>query len=67
MHILILGAAGMVGRKLLDRLATDGTLAGRPIASVLAHDVVAPSLPRAPFPSRPRRATCRHPARSTRF
>lgn len=49
MHILILGAAGMVGHKLLDRLATDGTLAGRPIASVLAHDVVAPSLPRAPF------------------
>ena len=29
MHILIIGAAGMVGRKLTERLAKDGTLAGK--------------------------------------
>ena len=31
MHILILGAAGMVGRKLLERLARDGKLGRKPI------------------------------------
>ena len=50
MHILILGAAGMVGRKLVERLATEGHLGGRAIARVTLHDVVAPEpLARAPF------------------
>ena len=50
MHILILGAAGMVGRKLVERLATEGHLGGRAIARVTLHDVVAPGPPaRAPF------------------
>ena len=31
MHILITGAAGMIGRKLTARLVNDGALAGRPI------------------------------------
>ena len=32
MRILITGAAGMIGRKLLARLAAEGTLAGKRIA-----------------------------------
>src|SRR5918998_730137 len=45
MHVLILGAAGMVGRKLLDRLARDGGLGGREVTRVTLHDVVEPSAP----------------------
>jgi len=49
--LLVVGAAGMIGRKLLERLAREGTLAGRPIAQVTLHDVVPPAPPaRAPFP-----------------
>ena len=50
MHILILGAAGMVGRKLLERLAKDGALGGREITRATLHDVVMPEAPpNAPF------------------
>jgi D-erythronate 2-dehydrogenase len=45
MHILILGAAGMVGRKFLERLARDGGLGGREVTKVTAHDVVPPVKP----------------------
>jgi D-erythronate 2-dehydrogenase len=45
MHILILGAAGMVGRKFLERLARDGGLGGREVTNVTAHDVVEPVKP----------------------
>jgi nucleoside-diphosphate-sugar epimerase len=45
MHILILGAAGMVGRKFLERIARDGHLGGRAIDQVTAHDVAAPAKP----------------------
>ena len=52
MHILILGAAGMVGRKLLERLAREGGLGGREIARATLHDVVEPQAPaNAAFPS----------------
>ncbi|RWA73846.1 D-erythronate dehydrogenase [Mesorhizobium sp.] len=40
MRILITGAAGMVGRKLIARLAKDGTLAGRKITALDLHDIV---------------------------
>ena len=43
MHILILGAAGMVGRKLIDRLSRDGGLNGKPIERLTLADVVAPA------------------------
>jgi nucleoside-diphosphate-sugar epimerase len=50
MNILIFGAAGMVGRKLTERLAKDGRLGGREIAKVTLHDVVEPQAPPdAPF------------------
>lgn len=52
MKILILGAAGMVGRKLAERLAKDGRLGGIPIARAILHDIVMPTAPvGAPFNS----------------
>jgi nucleoside-diphosphate-sugar epimerase len=45
MHILILGGAGMVGRKLSERLARDGRLGNREIAKLTLHDVVEPQAP----------------------
>jgi nucleoside-diphosphate-sugar epimerase len=45
MHILITGAAGMIGRKLTARLAADGVLNGRPIDRLTLIDVVAPQRP----------------------
>jgi nucleoside-diphosphate-sugar epimerase len=45
MHILIIGAAGMVGRKLTERLAKDGQLGGREIKRATLHDVVEPQAP----------------------
>lgn len=45
MHILIIGAAGMVGRKLSERLTKDGQLDGKPIEALTLVDVVAPQAP----------------------
>ncbi len=45
MHILVLGGAGMAGRKFIERLARDGQLGGKPIAKVTAQDVVAAQAP----------------------
>ena len=45
MHILITGAAGMIGRKLIDRLAKDGALNGKPIDKLTLLDVVPPAKP----------------------
>lgn len=45
MHIMIIGAAGMVGRKLAERLARDGQLRGEAIASMTLVDVFAPEPP----------------------
>ena len=45
MHILVLGAAGMVGRKFVERLARDGRLGKSEITRLTLHDVVAPKKP----------------------
>ncbi len=45
MKILVIGAAGMIGRKLCERLARDGALAGKPIEAAHLVDIVAPSPP----------------------
>jgi len=45
MHILITGAAGMIGRKLTARLVKDGGLNGKPIDRLTLVDVVAPEKP----------------------
>jgi D-erythronate 2-dehydrogenase len=39
MHILVTGAAGMIGRKLAERLAKDGALHGRAISKLTLTDV----------------------------
>ncbi|MBK1622138.1 D-erythronate dehydrogenase [Afifella marina] len=48
MRILVLGAAGMVGRRLVERLLADKELGGRAIAAIDAFDVVAPDFPDVP-------------------
>ena len=45
MHILITGAAGMIGRKLIDRMVRDGGLNGQAVDRLTLADVVAPSAP----------------------
>jgi nucleoside-diphosphate-sugar epimerase len=44
-RVLIIGGAGMIGRKLVARLAKDGKVAGDEIGSVTLHDVVPPQAP----------------------
>ena len=46
MNVLILGGAGMVGRKLIDRLARDHGLNGQPIERLTLADVVSPEKPK---------------------
>jgi len=48
LRILITGAAGMIGRKLTERLVRDGRLAGRPITALDLSDVVPAPAPPAP-------------------
>jgi nucleoside-diphosphate-sugar epimerase len=45
MNILIIGAAGMIGRKLASRLAGDGELSGTAIGRLTLYDVVAAAAP----------------------
>src|SRR3954466_8398235 len=45
MEVLILGAAGMVGRKLTERLVSEGHLGGREISQIVLHDIIEPQAP----------------------
>jgi nucleoside-diphosphate-sugar epimerase len=45
MHVLITGAAGMIGRKLTARLVRAGGLNGQPIETLTLLDVVVPAAP----------------------
>jgi len=45
MHILIIGAAGMIGRKLVARLADDRALNGRPVEKLTLVDIGVPQKP----------------------
>ena len=47
MHVLIIGAAGMLGRKLTEQLAKEGRLGEHPIARMTLHDVIEPASPKA--------------------
>jgi nucleoside-diphosphate-sugar epimerase len=40
--VLIVGAAGMIGGKLADRLIKDGVVSGKPIEALMLADIVAP-------------------------
>lgn len=51
MKVVIIGGAGMVGRKLAERLARDGRLGSREISAMTLYDVVEAATPRgATFP-----------------
>ena len=45
MRILITGAAGMIGRKLTERLVIDRALGGQPLEKLTLIDIVAPARP----------------------
>jgi nucleoside-diphosphate-sugar epimerase len=45
MHALIIGASGMIGRKLAMRLAADGELGGQPVSKLTLVDVAEPAPP----------------------
>jgi nucleoside-diphosphate-sugar epimerase len=47
MHILIIGAAGMIGRKLTQRLMADGRLGDAVVERLTLADVIAPEAPAA--------------------
>src|SRR5258708_17183631 len=46
MHILVIGAAGMIGRKLVERLLREKKLGGKAISKLSLQDIVAPADPR---------------------
>ena len=46
MRILITGAAGMIGRKLAERLARDGHMGGKDITALTLTDIIAPAAPK---------------------
>ncbi len=48
MRVLMTGAAGMIGRKLTQRLVADGGLSGQPIEELVLHDIVEPTAPEMP-------------------
>jgi len=45
MKVLIIGGAGMIGRKLAERLAKDGALGGKAISKLTLYDVVPGATP----------------------
>src|SRR5690606_11280874 len=45
MDVLVIGASGMIGRKLASRLAAEGEAGGREIDRLILADVVAPEAP----------------------
>jgi nucleoside-diphosphate-sugar epimerase len=45
MKVLIIGGAGMIGRKLAERLVRDGALAGKAISKLTLYDVVPAATP----------------------
>jgi nucleoside-diphosphate-sugar epimerase len=51
MKILILGAAGMLGRKLTERLVAIGKLRGETITGMVLADIVAPAAPAGTIPA----------------
>lgn len=51
MRVLVIGAGGMVGVKLINRLCADGKLGDTAITGIIRHDVVlSPPPPESPFP-----------------
>ncbi len=64
-RVLVLGGAGMIGRKLAGRLAVEGI--GRPIGELVLHDLVEATGIEAPFPVRAITGTIADPAEASRL
>ncbi len=45
MKVLVVGAAGMIGRKLVARIVRDGSIGGKPVAALTLADVILPEAP----------------------
>lgn len=45
MHLLVIGAAGMIGRKLAQKVAATGQIGGAAVSRVTLADVIAPAAP----------------------
>jgi len=45
MQVLVVGAAGMIGRKLVARLARDGSIAGKSVDRLILSDIIEPPGP----------------------
>lgn len=52
MHVLIIGAGGMIGARLARKLVTDGVLNGHAISRMTLADITTPDAPAASFPIR---------------
>lgn len=50
MHVLITGAGGMIGRKLVERIAREGEVGGKAVTRMTLHDIVAPEKPAVSWP-----------------
>lgn len=50
MRVLITGGGGMIGARLATRIARDGAVADRPVASMVLADLTTPVTPEADFP-----------------
>lgn len=50
MKVLVIGAAGMVGRKLVSALLERGQVGGRAISAITLADIIEPALPNAAIP-----------------
>ena len=50
MHVLIIGAAGMVGRKLVAALLAAGQVGGQTLSALTLADIVAPEAPATTVP-----------------
>ena len=62
MHVLVLGAAGMVGRKLVERLCSEAALGGDAITAMTLFDIVEPDRPDARWPVSIRSGDLANPA-----
>mgnify|MGYP002389780897 CR=1 FL=1 len=50
MHVTILGGAGFLGRKLANRIAAEGSVAGKKVSGMTLLDLAAATPPAARFP-----------------
>ncbi|MDE3122685.1 MAG: NAD-dependent epimerase/dehydratase family protein, partial [Paracoccaceae bacterium] len=67
MHILILGAGGMIGRKLTGKLVAEGAVGARAITGLTLADIAAPPRPDTDLPVTCAAADLSDPAAAARL